>query len=114
MPDECEDHDAGENPADQKPVEAAARGVGRGASNLFGGWLEVPLNIHRRRSRTDSAASYFTGAAIGAFRGLARTGVGVYEVVTFFIPIPQQYAPILPTLEYFQKNPRRERFPLEG
>ena len=33
MPDEREDHDSGENPADQEPIEASARGIGRRTSD---------------------------------------------------------------------------------
>ena len=87
--------------------------LGRGASNFFGGWLEVPLNIQKHYAKNDTAGSLFTGTAHGLFRGLLRTAVGAYEVVTFFLPYPENFAPILPTLEYFQKTPGREPLLLE-
>jgi len=87
--------------------------LGRGLSNALGGWLEIPLTIHRRYATSDTGASFFTGAAHGLFRGLVRTGVGIYETATFFLPYPEHFAPILPTLEYFQRTTRRERLPLE-
>jgi len=87
--------------------------LGRGVSNALGGWLEVPLNIHKHYTANDTAASWFTGLAHGLFRGAVRTGVGLYETVTFFLPYPEDYAPILPTLEYFQKGSKREPLPLE-
>lgn len=87
--------------------------LGRGVANLFGGWLEIPLNIHKRYSAHDTGASFFTGAAHGIFRGAVRTGVGLYETVTFLIPYPEQFAPILPTIEYFQRSKKREPLPLE-
>ena len=86
---------------------------GRGAANFFGGWLEVPLNIHQRYSRSDTAGSMFTGLAYGLFKGVVRTGVGLYEMVTFFLPYPEEFAPILPTLPYYQKEPKRPPYPLE-
>jgi putative exosortase-associated protein (TIGR04073 family) len=85
---------------------------GRGLSNFLGGWMEIPLQVHLHRSRADTAGSFFTGLAHGIVKGLVRTGVGAYEAVTFFLPYPENYAPVLPTLAYFQKT-RREPLPLE-
>lgn len=87
--------------------------LGRGLSNTFGGWLEVPYNIDKHYAPGDTGGSFFTGAAHGLFKGLVRTGVGLYETVTFFLPYPEDYAPILPTLEYFKHTPKRKPLPLE-
>ena len=87
--------------------------LGRGFGNLLGGWMEVPLSIGKRRTETDIAGGLFTSAAIGGFKGLVRTLTGVYEVVTFVLPFPPGYAPILPTLEYYQRTPSRGRLLLE-
>ena len=87
--------------------------LGRGLSNALGGWLEIPLNIDQRYSKSDTGGSLFTGLAYGIFKGAVRTGVGVYETVTFFLPYPENFAPILPTLEYFQKTTKRKPFTLE-
>ena len=86
---------------------------GRGLENLLGGWLEIPINIDQRYSKSDTAGSLFTGLAYGIFRGLVRTGVGAYETVTFFLPYPEDFAPILPTLAYFEKDHPRKPLPLE-
>ena len=94
-------------------VQPALEKLGRGASNLLCGWLEIPYNIHVRSSRSDTGGSFFTGAVHGVVRGVVRTAVGLYETVTFFIPLPEQYAPILPTLAYFDTTNRSERLPLE-
>jgi putative exosortase-associated protein (TIGR04073 family) len=87
--------------------------LGRGTANFLGGWLEIPLNIQKRYAANDTAGSLFTGTAHGIFRGLLRTVVGAYEVVTFFLPYPENFAPILPTLEYYQKSPPRQPLLLE-
>jgi putative exosortase-associated protein (TIGR04073 family) len=87
--------------------------LGRGVSNALLGWLEVPLNVHKHYTTSDTVGSGLTGAAVGLFKGAVRMGVGVYETVTFFLPYPEQYAPILPTLEYFQKTTKRKPLPLE-
>jgi len=87
--------------------------LGRGASNALLGWLELPLAVDQRYSKSDVVGSTLTGVALGAFKGAVRMGVGVYEVVTFFLPYPEHFAPILPTLPYFQKTPKRKLLPLE-
>lgn len=87
--------------------------LGRGVSNALLGWLEIPLNVHKRYSASDTVGSGLAGAAIGLFKGVVRMGVGVYETATFFLPYPEHFAPILPTLEYFRKTGRRGPLPLE-
>ncbi len=86
---------------------------GRGVANFFGGWLEIPLGMHQRYSKNDTAGSMATGLAYGLFKGAVRTGVGLYEMVTFFLPYPEDYAPILPTLAYYEKTTKRKPYPLE-
>ena len=87
--------------------------LGRGVSNALGGWLEIPLNVDQRYSTSDTGGSFLTGTAYGVVKGIVRTGVGLYETVTFFLPYPENFAPILPTLPYFQKHTRRNPLPLE-
>ena len=98
---------------DQDPVEAmlgrhnlhpAIAKFSRGVSNVLGGWLEIPLNIEKRYAAGDAAASLVSGTVYGAIKGVVRTGVGVYETVFFFLPYPNEFAPILPTLGYFQQK----------
>lgn len=87
--------------------------LGRGAANFTMGWLEIPLGIHQHKSPHDTGGSFFTGLAYGIVKGAARTGVGLFEVVTFWFPYPDDFAPVLPTLEYFRKDTGRERLPFE-
>ena len=86
---------------------------GRGVCNVFLGWTEVPLNVNKRYSPSDTGGSFLSGIAVGMFKGLIRTGVGAYETVTFFLPYPENFAPILPTLEYLQRTGKRRPLPLE-
>ena len=90
-------------------IEKLARGV----ANVLGGWLEIPLNIQQRYSQADTAGSLLTGSVYGLIKGVVRTGVGAYETVTFLLPYPENFAPILPTLEYFQHTTKREPLLLE-
>ena len=87
--------------------------AGRGLANFFCGWLEIPINMQQRYSMHDTAGSLFTGLAYGILKGVVRTGVGAYETVTFFLPYPEDFAPILPTLAYFQRDQQRPPLPLE-
>ena len=94
-------------------LHPALNKLGRGVSNALGGWLEVPLNIQQRYVEDDTAESLFTGLAYGLVKGVVRTGVGVYEAVTCFLPYPEEYAPILPVLGYFKKKEGRQPLLLE-
>ena len=87
--------------------------LGRGLGNALGGWMEIPLNIGTRYSPSDIGSSFFTGLTYGLVKGVVRTAVGAYETVTFFLPYPEDFAPILPTLEYYNKTPGRRPLPLE-
>ena len=90
--------------------------LGRGLGNALMGWAEIPFGVHERYSKEDTGSSFFTGLMIGLFKGVVRTGVGVYETVTFLLPYPEDFRPILPTLPYYQlmKNGKpREPLPLE-
>jgi putative exosortase-associated protein (TIGR04073 family) len=86
---------------------------GRGIANFLGGWLEIPLNVHQHFSTSDTAGSWFTGLGYGIVKAAVRTGVGLYEMVTFPLPYPEDFAPILPTLPYYQKDVKRKALPLE-
>ena len=81
---------------------------GRGVSNVLGGWLEIPWNIQHRYSTHDTVGSIATGILYGAVYAVVRTGVGAYETVTFLLPYPEHFEPILPPIAYFQKEPKRK------
>jgi putative exosortase-associated protein (TIGR04073 family) len=73
--------------------------LGRGISNTF----EITRMGDMRRSIEQTAvfespsAGYTTGAIKGLSRTVARTGVGLFEVLTFPIPLPESgYGPIFP------------------
>jgi putative exosortase-associated protein (TIGR04073 family) len=73
--------------------------LGRGISNT----LEITRFGEMRRSIEQASvfqspsAGYTTGAMNGLDRTLARTGVGIFEVFTFPIPMPKVgYDPLFP------------------
>ena len=78
--------------------------LGRGLANMVTGVLALPGSI--AEGAHENGAS---GAAVGLGKGIARTIarelVGVYEFVTFPLPAPRGYRPILDPpypWEYFQ------------
>ena len=86
--------------------------LGRGVGNALMGWAEIPLGVHDRYSAEDTGTSIITGLALGLFKGVARTGVGLYEAVTFLLPYPEDFRPILPPLEYFRRRGGKAHKPL--
>jgi len=57
--------------------------------------MELPKNIYE----TSIEENISKGITVGVIKGLGmsfiRTGAGVYEMVTFFAPIPDGYEPVL-------------------
>ncbi len=66
--------------------------AGRGIVNVLTGWIEIPKQVHIG-SRSSNPV---VGLARGAFKGLAlavlRSGIGLFEALTFPFEIPKDYA----------------------
>jgi putative exosortase-associated protein (TIGR04073 family) len=73
----------------------AGRKLGRGISNLLFGIVEVPNQITQTTSERGGAAGCSFGIGKGLMRWIGRELVGVYEIVTFPLPIPHGYKPIM-------------------
>ena len=70
--------------------------LGRGVANTLTGWVELPKNIYNTSVEENNAFAGMTlGLAKGAGMTIVRTGAGVYEIVTFPFPLPENYKPIL-------------------
>jgi putative exosortase-associated protein (TIGR04073 family) len=67
----------------------------RGLANLSTGWLELPKQI----ARVGGSRGWLIGSTRGSIEGLgmltARTLAGAYEVLTFPIPVPPRFQPLL-------------------
>jgi len=78
-------------------VKMMGKKLSRGIDNLLTGWIEVPHQMQVTTSRR----GILPGATWGFFRGmgffLARTCVGLYESITFFIP----HGPVMEPMEQF-------------
>ena len=79
----------------------ALRKLGRGVCNAVTCPFEIPLQM----SRTNQSDGPFAGVTYGFIKGVGmmtlRALVGVYETVTFPIPLPRHYKPILSDPEFF-------------
>ncbi len=75
--------------------------LGRGVCNILTFPLEIPAQISKVNI-TDGPMAALTW---GVLKGVGMTGlralVGVYETITFPMPIPQGYEPILTDPEFF-------------
>jgi putative exosortase-associated protein (TIGR04073 family) len=75
--------------------------LGRGFCNIFTCVFELPLQM----SRINNADGPMAAGSWGLLKGLGMTcvrlTVGLYEVVTFPIPFPKKYSPILTDPEFF-------------
>ena len=67
----------------------------RGFANMAGGVVEIPGCV----ADTTRKNGPWMGYTVGFFKGIGmapvRTVVGVYEFLTFFVPAPEDYAPVL-------------------
>lgn len=82
--------------AEEFPIwRQAGMKLARGAVNFSTGWIELPKQIYL----VGQAEGWVTGALRGPIDGLGmfvvRTVAGAYEVVTFPVPIPPRYQPMV-------------------
>jgi putative exosortase-associated protein (TIGR04073 family) len=69
--------------------------LGRGVANTLTGWVELPKNVYATSVEDNAFTGMTLGLAKGAGMTLVRTGAGIYEIVTFPFPLPENYKPIL-------------------
>jgi len=78
--------------------------LGRGLSNTFEivRWGDMRQSVEQAQIFDPNGPSWTTGVVSGFDRSITRTGLGVFEVVTFPIPTPT-YDPLLTS--YLSPNP---------
>ncbi len=69
--------------------------LGRGATNLLTGWIEIPRYIAKEWREYDPFTGFFVGGAEGCAWAVGRTATGAYDICTFFLPIPADYEPLM-------------------
>lgn len=69
--------------------------LGRGIANTFTGWVEIPKRVYE----TSQESGVWKGISWGVVRGIGfgfvRTAAGLYEVVSFPVPAPADYQPVI-------------------
>ena len=73
----------------------ALRKLGRGFANVLFGIVEVPNQITKVTSERGGGAGVTYGVGKGLLRWFGRELAGVYDVVTFPVPLPKGYKPIM-------------------
>ena len=69
--------------------------LNRGLTNIVTGWFEIPKNMSAASAKHDFVSAFFIGLPKGLWMTVVRTGAGVYDTVTFPIPFPKDYKPVL-------------------
>ncbi|MBX7246033.1 MAG: exosortase system-associated protein, TIGR04073 family [Candidatus Sumerlaeaceae bacterium] len=69
--------------------------LGRGLANVFTGVVEIPKNISREWRKTDPATGVIVGGVKGVGWAATRMAVGAFETVTFPVPVPANYEPMM-------------------
>jgi putative exosortase-associated protein (TIGR04073 family) len=69
--------------------------LGRGAVNTLTGWIEIPKNMAKQWRNYDPFTGIIVGGVEGAAWGVGRTATGLYDMVTFCLPIPEDYQPLM-------------------
>jgi putative exosortase-associated protein (TIGR04073 family) len=71
------------------------RKLGRGAINTILGFWEVPKTMYSVTKEKNIFVGLTWGLIKGVAMGLVRTAVGLYDVITFPIPYPEDYKPVI-------------------
>lgn len=77
------------------PAQDAATKFGRGIAACALGWLELPGNIYDEGTKNGWLMGSTAGFGKGIGMTVVRTLVGVWDLVTFPIPAPDEYNSIL-------------------
>jgi putative exosortase-associated protein (TIGR04073 family) len=71
------------------------RKIQRGFTNIVLFPLDIAAELSKERNTDHAIPSWATAIGRGSCYGVGRVLVGAYEMVTFFIPAPKNYEPIL-------------------
>ncbi len=86
-------------------AEQIAMKFARGTVNFTTGWAELPKQIYLVGHREGLMMGALRGPIDGLGMFIARTIAGVYEVLTFPVPLPPQYQPMLKPDYIWQPEP---------
>lgn len=87
------------------PQGSMWRKLERGGTNLLLGSLEFPRNL-LQQDKYGVIPTWMVGIGKGLYRSGERMLVGIYEVITFPVPLPEDYLPVLEP-EFVWNHPNR-------
>lgn len=76
-------------------TEKRVRKLCRGVANVTLCAAEVPVQMFRESYRSSPITGSITGAGKGVVKGAQRLVVGCWEIVTFYHPMKNDYAPYI-------------------
>lgn len=76
-------------------VDGALRKLGRGITNVVTCPVELLRTPEKVGRRDGYLAATTVGLLQGAWRGILRGVVGVFEIVTFPVEVPKDFAPLM-------------------
>jgi len=76
-------------------ADDALRKLGRGIANVTTCFIEIPYQITKSTQEDGGTAGATVGVIKGLFCTVGRCLAGIYDVITFPIPVPKGYKPII-------------------
>lgn len=67
----------------------------RGIANAATGWMEIPKHVSITWQESGPGVGMSWGLGKGVGYAVARSVIGAYEIITFPMPIPEGYQPIM-------------------
>lgn len=67
----------------------------RGIANAATGWMEIPKQMSLTWQRQGAGSGLSWGFLKGIGYAVARSAAGGYEMITFPLPVPDEYRPIM-------------------
>ena len=83
------------NMASNSYAQSMGDKLNRGLTNIVTGWFEIPNNMSVGTTKHDYVSAFFIGLPKGCWMTIVRTGAGVYDTLTFLLPMPKDYKPLL-------------------
>jgi len=70
----------------------------RGTYNVSIGWIAMPKTFSQEVADRDLMTGTFYGLGHGLANGVRRTAAGIFEIGTFFIPLPEDWSTLDPDI----------------
>jgi putative exosortase-associated protein (TIGR04073 family) len=89
---------------EQSRAARMTRKLGRGLLNVAFFWCEIPHHINQEARNVDFFTGVITGTGKGLVAGGRRLALGLFDVFTFPVEIPQDYADLQETEFVFESD----------